>query len=234
MTRLVFDVHQDGAPRRLSVTIRHAVIAGWTGRDPAAISHHIEELAAIGVPPPSTVPLYYRIAASLLTQDDEIEVLGSGSSGEIEPVLFGAEGRLWLTLGSDHTDREAERAGVALSKQLCAKPVARSAWSWEAICSADAASADRLRLESWIGEAGRRVVYQQGTLAQIRPLSALVEGLPASAGFRLGDGVLMFCGTLGAIGGVRPASPFSGSIEDPASGRRIELAYRTSTLPVVA
>ena len=29
------------------------VIAGWTGRDVAALEHHIEELKAIGVQPPS-------------------------------------------------------------------------------------------------------------------------------------------------------------------------------------
>ena len=33
------------------------VIAGWTGRDVAALEHHIEELKAIGVQPPSKVPL---------------------------------------------------------------------------------------------------------------------------------------------------------------------------------
>src|SRR6185369_7877834 len=110
-----------GAPVELSP--RQLVVAGWTGRDSAAIEHHIHELAAIGVPRPSSVPLYYRLAASLLTQAPQIEVLGPGSSGEVEPVLLRAGGRWWLTVGSDHTDREAERAGVALSKQLCPKPI---------------------------------------------------------------------------------------------------------------
>jgi len=44
------------------------VIAGWTGRDPAAVQHHIDELAALGVPAPSTVPLFYRVAGQQLTQ----------------------------------------------------------------------------------------------------------------------------------------------------------------------
>ena len=36
------------------------VIAGWTGRDEAALRKHIEELAAIGVKPPKTTPIFYR------------------------------------------------------------------------------------------------------------------------------------------------------------------------------
>ena len=35
------------------VEIDQLVIAGWTGRDVAALNHHIEELKAIGVQPPS-------------------------------------------------------------------------------------------------------------------------------------------------------------------------------------
>ena len=40
--------------------IQNLIIAGWAGRDQQAIEHHIEELAALGVPRPSAVPLYYR------------------------------------------------------------------------------------------------------------------------------------------------------------------------------
>ena len=72
------------------------VVAGWTGRDSAAIEHHIEELAALGVPRPSSVPLYYRMASLLLTQSAEIEALGDQSSGEAEPLLFFSQGEWWL------------------------------------------------------------------------------------------------------------------------------------------
>ncbi|MEO9527100.1 MAG: DUF2848 family protein, partial [Roseibium sp.] len=46
----------------LSCTPDRLIVAGWTGRDRAAVDHHIEELAAIGVPTPSSVPLYYQWA----------------------------------------------------------------------------------------------------------------------------------------------------------------------------
>ena len=109
MTQLSFDLQLENRLSRLEVSIERLVIAGWTGRNAQAVQHHIDELAAIGVPAPSSVPVYYRVAESLLTQKSQFQVLGSGSSGEAEPVIFATEAGLWLTLGSDHTDREAER-----------------------------------------------------------------------------------------------------------------------------
>jgi hypothetical protein len=209
---------------------KQLVIAGWTGRDRAAIDHHIEELAAIGVPRPSSVPLYYRVAAALLTQATQIDVLGPGSSGEVEPVLVRARGRWWLTVGSDHTDRDAERAGVALSKQLCAKPVASSAWDWESV----AARADTIGLRSEIFEHGRWVRYQEGRLASIRPLEQLIAGLPADT--PVADGLVLFCGTLGALPdasgrGVRPAARMRLHLID--GDHTLTHEYATIALPQV-
>src|SRR5687768_13457284 len=134
----------------LAVPPRQLVIAGWTGRDAAAIAHHIEELEAIGVPRPSSVPLYYRVSAGLLTQSAAIEALGAQSSGEAEPMLFCAAGEWWLTVASDHTDRRVETYSVAVSKQMCAKPVATTAWRWRDV----APYQDELQLRSRILEEG--------------------------------------------------------------------------------
>ena len=220
----------DGAAA-IEVQPRQLVIAGWTGRDRAAIDHHIEELAAIGVPRPSSVPLYYRVAAALLTQAPQIEVLGAGSSGEVEPVLVRARGRWWLTVGSDHTDRDAERAGVALSKQLCAKPIASSAWDWESVT----ARADTIGLRSEVFEHGRWVRYQDGTLTSIRPLTQLIAGLPADA--PVADGLVLFCGTLGALPdasgrGVRPAARMR--LQLIAGANTLMHEYAITVLPQVA
>ena len=95
------------------------VIAGWTGRNAAALEAHIKELEALGVKRPKTVPIFYRNAASLLTTAPEIECVGGQSSGEVEFVLYSLDDGLWLGVGSDHTDRKAETIGVSLSKQLC-------------------------------------------------------------------------------------------------------------------
>jgi len=220
------------ATQLLSVAPRQLVIAGWTGRDAAAIEHHIEELEAIGVPRPSSVPLYYRVGAGLLTQSPAIEALGAQSSGEAEPMLFLAGGDWWLTVASDHTDRHVETYSVAVSKQMCAKPLATAAWRWSDV----AAYQDELELRSRILEDGRWVDYQKGTFASIRPLGALRDGIYTAEG---AEGRFMTCGTLGAIPnargeGIRPAAEMEIEIRDPRRQRRIVHRYTVQALEVVA
>ena len=99
---------------------KELVIAGWTGRDQAALQKHIRELEAIGVKPPKTTPIFYRVAANLLTTASEIQVSGADTSGEVEFVLLNTSSGIRVAVGSDHTDRKAETIGVSLSKQLCA------------------------------------------------------------------------------------------------------------------
>lgn len=204
--------------------VRELVIAGWTGRDVAALEKHIRELEAIGVKRPKTTPIFYRVAASLLTSDNTIEVLGDQSSGEAECVVYCRDDGLFVGLGSDHTDRKAETVGVSLSKQMCAKPVSREVWRLEDV----AAHWDRLILRSNVGTEGRRRLYQEGPVAAMRPPTELFK---LYCGGLLPVGTAMFCGTLAVHGGITPSETFEMELEDPALGRKITHSYRVKTLP---
>lgn len=228
MARLEFDGYAKGAIEKVAVEIKDLIIAGWTGRDVTALNHHIEELKAIGVQPPSRVPIYYRAAAQMLTQADRIQVLGDDSSGEVEPVLVGADNRLWVTVGADHTDRKVESYGIAVSKQMCAKPIGRTAWRFEEV----EPHWDRLILRSFIQEDGRKVLYQEGTLAKIRDPRELIFGWKDEK--RLPMGAVMFCGTMPAIGAIRPSPRFEMELDDPVLGRKISHAYEIEALPVIS
>lgn len=217
-------MHFETSGGALSIDIERTVVAGWTGRNAAAVQHHIAELAEIGVAPPSQVPLYYRVASSLLTQAPEIQVVGDGSSGEAEPLVIRAAGKTWLGLASDHTDRELESVSVAASKQICAKPVAKHLWAFEEVED----HLDEIELRCEIEEDGVWVLYQHGTLADIRPLPELIDGA------RLAENYAMLCGTLAAIGGVRPALSYRMTLSDPVRERQIALAYTVATLPVIS
>lgn len=208
----------------IEVSVKDCVVAGWTGRDKAAIDHHIEELAEIGVPGPSTVPLYYRCAVEQLTQSDHVQVLGGDSSGEVEPVLVATESGLYLTVGSDHTDRKVETYSIAVSKQMCPKVLGTTAWP---VSLGD--DLDALVLEAKATIKGAEEHYQTGTLALIRPLKDLVDGYGG-----LKPGTVMLCGTVPVTGGIRPADRLSISITDPGSGRSLAHAYDIETLPVVS
>src|ERR1700683_2844251 len=128
MTKLVLSLQENGDPVPVEVTIRDLVMAGWTGRDQEAVDTHIRELAELGVAPPKSTPIFYRVSASLLTRAEDIQVMGRDSTGEVEFVLIQAGERLLVGLGSDHTDRKAATIGVTLSKQMCPKPIAAEVW----------------------------------------------------------------------------------------------------------
>ena len=226
---LQFHRFSSQAPNAFNFTPHNLVVAGWTGRDRAALEHHVRELEALGVKRPSSMPVYYRIAAGNLTQERCVQTVGPDTSGEIEPVLLSMRDGLWLGLGSDHTDRKLETVSVALSKQACPKIIGGALWD----CHDIAAHWDQLMLRSWIVEqdGGAPVLYQEGALSMILPLHQLLDGY--SGVNTLEVGTVMFCGTFPAIGGIRPARRFIGEMEDPVLQRRLRFSYDIDALPVV-
>lgn len=213
---------------RVGVEIDQLIIAGWVGRDAAAIEHHIEELAALGISRPSTTPLYYRVAAQTLTQASRLTVLGPDSSGEVEPIVVSMADGLWVGVGSDHTDRKAEAQGIALSKQLCGKPVGPQLWPYAEVED----HWDDLKIHSWATIGGKRVLYQESSISALRTPRDLIQRY--SGADTLPAGTLMFCGTPGAIGGIRPGSRFEMEIVDPVLKRSLTHVYDIDVLPVVS
>ena len=227
MFDLTFNVEDEGASTPLTFAIDRVVIAGWTGRDPVARDKHIAELEAIGIARPETTPIYYRCSARRITLSDSIEVCGENSSGEVEFVLIGWQGRIFVGCGSDHTDRKVEAYSVTVSKQMCDKPMASTLWELEDIIG----HWDRLILRAWAVIGGERVLYQEGTLDHMLPVKDLIER--GFGGQGLPDGCAMFCGTFAAKGGIRPASRFEFELEDPVLTRKISHGYDVITMPVL-
>jgi hypothetical protein len=236
---LSLTLENSGAAMAREVGIDDAIVAGWTGRDAAAVEKHITELEALGVRRPATTPIFYRVAAARLSTAAEIEVVGAQSGGEVEFVLLQHGGRMWVGAGSDHTDREVETYGVTVSKQMCDKPLAPVFWAFDDV----APHWDRLMLRAYVIENGARKIYQEGSVAaMLTPLDligrcVLPAGTPTAAvpdgGARLPENTLMFCGTLAARGGVRPTGQFEFEIEDPVLGRSIAHRYSVRILPVL-
>ena len=213
---------------RIGLDPQTLVTAGWAGRDEQAIQHHSEELAAIGVPRPSSVPVYYRVSASNLTQSERLVVLGPNSSGEVEPVLVALADGYWIGIGSDHTDRKAETAGIALSKQLCGKPVGTTLWRLEEL----EPHWDQIIMRSWAMIDGERVLYQEGKLSALRTPRDLIDRSPA--GLEIAPRTVMYCRTLGAIGGIRPGTRYEMELEELVLGRAMRHAYEIEPLSVVS
>ena len=215
---LMFDVH--GSTDRLTVASFDLVVAGYTGRDEGSVQRHIEELAAIGIAPPQSVPTFYELDSDLVTQADAVDVTGTNTSGEVEPVIVRSRGKVYVTVGSDHTDRTIERTSVLDSKAACPKPVGRTVipvpddLDWDTIrgqCSVDGA------------------IYQDGTLdALLRPTDVL-RMYDDRAGNH--HDLVLFGGTLPLIDGAFVAgSDWAMSMTWPA-GLVLDLTYSITVTP---
>jgi hypothetical protein len=225
--KIEFTIQGKNGSATQSITVTGLVIAGWTGRDPVARDKHIRELEALGVARPASTPIYYRASARRLTTATSIEASGDDSSGEVEFVLLRAQGRSYVGVGSDHTDRKVETYNVTVSKQMCDKPIAPQLWPLDEVL----AHWDSLVLRSFATIEGKRELYQEGTLTGMLPPLELIERGFGAAG--MPDGTAMFGGTFAAKGGIRAASYFEYEIADPVLSRSIKHGYSIVSLPIL-
>lgn len=227
---ITFNLLIDESDRTIDLPVSRAIIAGWTGRDTDAMEAHIKELEELGVARPARTPMFYRVSTSRLTTADRIEVIGDASSGEAEFMLVNIDGEIFVGCGSDHTDREAETVGVTLSKQMCDKPIASSLWRLSDVSD----HWSELHIRSFISENDRSsVAYQDGSVeAMLAPEDLLERFKKEDAKGGLSHGDIMMCGTLPAIGGVRPSSHFSFALVDPVLDRTITHGYQIQELPI--
>jgi len=205
--------------------IKQLVVAGWTGRNVAALEAHIKELEALGVKRPKSVPIFYRNAVQLLTTAGAIEAVGDKSSGEVEFVLYSLADGMWVGLGSDHTDRKAETINVTLSKQMCAKPVGPSLWRYDEVKP----HWEKITLRSFVSDGGTRRLYQEGPVSNMRSPEELIKLY--TGGDKLPVGTAMFCGTFAVHGGFSYGGTFEMEMEDPVLGRKLTHSYKTISLP---
>ena len=207
--------------RHVAVDVDVVAIAGFTGRDRTAVAAHLAELAELGVPTPASTPCFYQAAPTALTQADIVTVVGADTSGEAECVIVELGGERYLTVGSDHTDRAAEAIDIPLSKRVCPKPIARRGWRWSDVADHVA----QLELRSWIlDDDGNEALYQDGLVAEFMDLDEIFTSIPIR---RRPGALALFCGTLPAIGGIRPALGFRAELLDPVAGSAIGLKYQT-------
>src|SRR5699024_12084388 len=150
-----------------------------------------EELKKIGVPEPKSIPEIYHLKDNLLTNNDNIEVIGEKTSGEVEVVLIAdSEGQLFVTVGSDHTDRGLETVSIHKSKQICDKPIASDKWKIENVKD----EWEELELYSEVKKEGEWINYQKGALSSIISLDYIISFLENNNNeFKI---IVLFCVTV--------------------------------------
>jgi len=198
------------------------IIAGYTGRNQDEVRAHVSELAAQGIAAPTEIPTIFRTTLDRLTVANEIEVVGARTAGEAEVVLLVNGQDIWVTIGSDHTDRELEKVDIPASKQVCPKPVSSAVWRYAEVRE----RWDGLILRSWVGESGREQLYQEGRMAALLGPEDLLALLRRSLGNLL-DGAAVYTGTIPLIGGAFVSKPyFEAELIDEVAGRSLRCGYR--------
>lgn len=221
MTTLTFNCVSKAGESLREFQIKDVIIAGWTGRDRDAVEKHIVELEELGVKRPTTVPCYYFVTDDRLCQREDIQVLGVESSGEIEFFILNDGERLWIGIGSDHTDRKVEAYDITVSKQICSKPVGHTLWPLDEVLD----HWDQLELRSWRNDFGTDVLYQEGKVTSMLAPETLLEHFEETCGLSFEPGMLMFCGTLAAIGGIQYTDRLTLELNDPKLQRKIRFSY---------
>src|SRR3569833_3065022 len=151
--------------------------------------------------------------------------MANKSSGEVEFVLFALDDGLWVGLGSGHTARKAETIGVTLSKQMCGKPVGATLWRYDEVKP----HWDKLKLRSFVPDGGKRRLYQEGPVTNMRSPEELIKLYTGDD--KLAPGTAMFCGTFAVHGEISYSGRFDMELEYPILGRMLACGYVIVSLP---
>lgn len=203
------------------------VAAGYTGRNQNMVQAHIDELKKLGVATPYAIPALYWISPNRLTDSQEVHVVGNQTSPEVEFFLAAdGNGSLYITVASDHTDRELEAVSVGKAKQVCDKILGDFFWKVEDIAD----HWDEIQLRSEVLKDDKWISYQSGTLAQIFHYNDLRDLVRRDS--PAGKHPSLLSGTIPVIGGDAVfTSACKITMADPILNRVLKKRYEIIALP---
>ncbi|MGO4890237.1 DUF2848 family protein [Anaerobacillus sp. MEB173] len=224
MTTKNISIAVNGEEKDFSVESVYCI--GYSGRDTKKVKEHIDELAELGIPAPPEVPMLYPVRLSSLTNEKEIEVLGQETSGEAEIVLIFGESNedVYVSVGSDHTDRGLETVDINKSKQICEKPMANKAWKLNDVVE----YWDELKLVSKVLDGGEWKPYQEQNVSAILPLEEILTYLKNKS-VQLTNAVV-FAGTVPLLNGFVYGDGYKMELIDPIKNDSISSEYLVSSL----
>lgn len=224
MKKMDFTLVTKNGSTNLEVNFNKVLAIGFAGRNQEKVLEHIHELEEIGVKPPDSIPTIYPCADLLVTNDDYIQVFGKESSGEVECVVILQEGKTYIGLGSDHTDRKLETVSIAKSKQICAKPIGKEVWLYDEL----KAHWDELKLVSWQIHNGEELLYQNGRMSEILPLEKILQEVEKT--YSDLNNMILFSGTVPVLNGFVYGEHFRCELQDEVLGRKLAHGYSVEVI----
>jgi hypothetical protein len=149
------------------------------------------------------------------------------TSGEVEIVTIVDENdEVFVSVGSDHTDRSLETIDIPWSKQVAPNVVAPQMWRWNDVKD----HWDDIHMESWVIDQGETVKYQEAMVNEFWTPAEMVQGLRDSV-TRVAGANILFSGTVVSIGEkLRFAESWTIKMTDPVLNRVIEHTYTVDVL----
>jgi hypothetical protein len=232
-------IEKDGSITQRTIQVEKLCFSRHASRDIVAVRDVLDKKRAEGYSVHGN-PSICRISRYLLTQEEEIEVQGPNTSGEVEFVLIIDKDEILVSVGSDHNDRSLESlCGKDLgkvydsvkSKQMAPAIVAKEAWRYDDLKE----HWDELKLKSFITILGKRITYQDFTLDKLLNPTYYFSRV----GIEKEDGLFLFGGTHPAlqsvpsnvyrfqpsINGLIFPQDFNFEIQDQKNKRKISHSY---------
>lgn len=199
------------------------IVVGFAGKDIAKTMEHIKELEAEGIRCPKSVPVVYQCSKNILTQEAVIDVIAEKTSGEVEYLILVHEGKYYIGIGSDHTDRDLEAVSIHKSKQVCLKPFAADFWSYEEIKD----HFGEIKLVSQQVVEGKVIEYQSGSTGDLLPLEQIIASIEKELSV---EDSLIYTGTVPLKDGFKFGETFSCKLIDEKLKREIALTYNINVI----
>lgn len=161
----------------------------------------------------------YQLQPYLVTTGNYVKMVSEAHAGELSyALLIKDEGEVYVTVASDHSDKEAEKCNLVAGKHMYPKVIARRAWRLRDV----EPKWGGMELRSWVELNGekRQAAYLKGSDF---PSPGSVVSIIGKTASDLRNLVII----------VKPLSPLASmsssyneiSIEDPTTGRSINHYY---------
>ncbi len=228
----------------INIEVKKLGCSRHAARDIDSTNQLLEEIRGKGyqIHPAAGICLKSRY---LLTGEDEIEVQGSQTSGEVEFVVISNKGQIYISVGSDHNDRTLEELWTSMlgkvfdtakSKQMVPTIVASEGWLYDDVKG----HWNALVLKSFITESGREIAYQEFRLEELLDPDYYLD----QYSWLKEDGSILLSGSGDVLPSVPPhiyqgqstlsevtfPSDFHFEIYDPVLERSISHTYTVSSL----
>ena len=225
MNSMNFVLKKLSGEENVNIDFDQLLVIGFAGRNIEKTMEHIRELEQqLGVPAPKQIPTIFECSLELLTQGKDIKFVGNKTSGEVEYIIVKSGEKIYIGLGSDHTDRELESVSIPKAKQVSPKPIAGELWDYEEVKD----HWDQIRLVSYQTINGEEVKYQDGTLSDILPVEKILSVLTERIGNI--DNSIIYSGTVPVLDGFKYGDNFRSLMIDEALNRSIEFNYNVNVI----